>query len=115
MDIFGKIGVPEPLTKFGVGGDPQHGALGSFLALLYRFVIFGAILYTMANLALAGYGFLSAGGDPKKVAEAWSKIWQSLLGLAITAGSVVLAALFGWLIFKDFNAILSPTIPSVLP
>jgi len=48
--------------------------------------------------------------DPKKIGEASSRIWQSLIGLLLVAGSFVLAAIFGWLIFGDALAILRPEI-----
>ena len=56
---------------------------------------------------------MSAGEDAKKVAGAWAKIWQSLLGLAIAAGSFVLAAIFGQLIFGQWDFILNPQIPTL--
>jgi len=67
-------------------------------------------IYAFFNIIIAGYGFLGAGGDAKKIQQAWDKIWQSALGLVIVAGSFVLAAILGWLIFKDPTAILKPKI-----
>lgn len=66
---------------------------------LIKFVIVLAGLYTFWNLIAAGYGFLSAGGEAKNITKAWEKIWQSLIGLLIVAGSFILAAIFGYLIF----------------
>ena len=54
---------------------------------------------------------MSAGDDSKKVAGAWAKIWQTLLGLAVSAGAFVLAGIFGQLIFNDPMFLLRPTIP----
>ena len=42
---------------------------------------------------MAGYGFITANGDSKKMEAAWAKIWQSLLGLLVIASSFVLAGL----------------------
>ncbi len=69
-------------------------------------MIVGAGIYALINLLLAGYAFMSAGDDSKKVAGAWAKIWQTMLGLAFAAGSFVLAGIFGKLIFGDYNALL---------
>ena len=63
-------------------------------------------VYAFFNILLAGYAFLSAGDDPKKIAGAWAKIWQSILGLTVAAGAFVLAAIFGALLFGDFDALL---------
>jgi len=70
-------------------------------------------VYALFNLIFAGYAFMSAGDDAKKVAGAWAKIWQSLWGLAIAAGAFVLAAIFGQLIFRQWDFILNPQIPTL--
>ena len=54
---------------------------------------------------------MSAGDDAKKVAGAWAQIYQTIIGLAVAAGSFVLAALFGQLLFDNPLFLLQPTIP----
>ena len=110
FQIFGQIQPPEALNNFGT---VEQGAVGKLLDLLIRTLIVGAGIYALINLVLAGYAFISAGDDPKKVAGAWAKIWQTLLGLAVAAGSFVLAAIFGKLVFNDFMFLLKPKIPSL--
>jgi len=105
--FFGTVEPPEAIQKYGV--DINAGPM-KFANNILKLIIVGAGLFAFINIILAGYGFLSAGGDSKKVEAAWNKIWQSLLGLAFVAGSFVLAAVFGWLIFKDPTAILNPKI-----
>lgn len=105
--VFGKIPVPTPLAKFGEFG------IGNFLNLIFKLMIVGASIYALFNLILAGYAFMSAGDDPKKVEGAWAKIWQTMLGLLFTAGSFLLAALFGKIIFGEWYAILNPSIPTL--
>jgi len=105
--LFGTIPQPSPLSKFGT---VEGGGVGIFLN---RILVILAGVYSVFNLVLAGFAFLSAGDDPKKVAGAWAKIWQSLLGLAFAAGAFVLAGIFGQLIFGDPNAILKPSIPEL--
>lgn len=108
-DIFGKITAPSPLAKFG---DVEAGGIGKFLNVIFKTIVVVAGIYALFNLLTAGYSFMGAGEDPKKVAAAWRKIWQSLLGLAFTAGAFVLAAIFGQLIFGDPGFILNPKIPT---
>jgi len=108
--IFGTIPVPEALKNFG-GGSVNPG-LGIFLNMILRAMIMVAGVWTLFNLVMAGFAFLSAGDDPKKIAGAWAKIWQSLLGLAFAAGAFVLAAIFGQLLFGSATFILNPTIPT---
>lgn len=109
-DIIGKITPPEPfVTKYsGAFGEP--GGLIKFFNNIVRLLIVIGGLWAFLNLILAGYGFLGAGEDPKKMEAAWQKIWQSMLGLGIILGSFVLAAIFGFLLFGDPTAILKPKI-----
>lgn len=79
-----------------------------FLNSLLKLVFIAAGLWGFLNLILAGYQFMTAGGDPKKVGEAWARIWQSLLGLLIIVSSFLIAAIMGILLFKDPAAILQP-------
>ncbi len=75
-------------------------------------IVFGGI-YGVINLILAGYAFLSAGSDPKKIEGAWGKIWQTALGLTVMAGSFLLAGIFGKLIFGGTYSLLKPSIPTL--
>lgn len=107
---FGTIQAPEALSKFG---DVSGGGLGKFLNIILNILVVGGSVYALLNFILAGYAFLSAGGDPEKIKNAWAKIWQTVLGLVFIAGAFVLAAIFGWLIFGKAGAILKPSIPTV--
>ncbi len=80
--------------------------LNSILKVI--FVIGG--LWAFFNFIIAGYGFLSAGGDAKNMAKAWDRIWQSFIGLLFIVASFLLAAIAGILLFHDATAILNPTL-----
>jgi len=110
LQVFGSINQPEAISKFG---SVESGAIGKLLDLIIRTLIIVAGVYALINLILAGYAFISAGDDPKKIAGAWAKIWQTLLGLAVAAGSFVLAAIFGQLIFGRYDFLLKPIIPTL--
>lgn len=107
-DFFGNIIPPEAIRST----DPGVG-IGNLLNVVFKSMIVIAGVYALFNLIFAGYAFMSAGDDAKKVAGAWAKIWQSLLGLAIAAGAFVLAAIFGQLIFGQWDFILNPQIPTL--
>jgi hypothetical protein len=106
---FGTIAPPVTALNASTGGE----AIGRLIQIVIWTLITGAGVYALINFILAGYDFMSAGDDPKKVAGAWAKIWQTALGLAIAAGALVLAAIFGQLIFGNAKYILNPTIPSL--
>lgn len=106
---FGSIDPPDAISKYST--NPGQG-IGNLIQTVIWILIIGAGVYALLNFVMAGYAFLSAGDDPKKVAGAWAKIWQTALGLAIAAGSFILAAIFGQLIFGDPRFILNPSIPT---
>jgi hypothetical protein len=107
---FGTISPPSAIAKYS--SSPGAG-IGNLIQTVIWILIVGAGIYALFNFILAGYGFLSAGDDPKKITGAWAKIWQTALGLTIAAGSFILAALFGQLIFGSWTFIIKPTIPSI--
>jgi len=107
---FGTVPVPSGLAKYNANPGT---AIGTLIQTAIWILIGGAAIYALFNFILAGYAFMSAGDDPKKVAGAWSKIWQTALGLAVAAGAFVLAAIFGQLIFGSATFILNPTIPQL--
>ena len=104
---FGSITAPTTALSSPTPGE----AIGKLIQLSIWILIIGAGIYALLNFILAGYAFLSAENDPKKVEGAWAKIWQTALGLAFAAGAFVLAAIFGQLIFGNPTAILNPVIP----
>jgi hypothetical protein len=107
---FGSVELPSGIT--GVYGSDAGIAIGRLINFALRALIVGAGIYALITLVIAGYSFMAAGDDPKKVAGAWQKIWQTLIGLAFAAGAFVLAAIFGQLIFGDPTFILKPTLPT---
>lgn len=103
---IGEINKPEALNKYTDEGT------GIFIILnnIMKFMIVGAGLFALFNFIISGYQFISAGGDSQKIEGAWNRIWQSMLGVLIAAGSFTIAGLLGKLIFGDWTAIISPTI-----
>ncbi|MBP8591025.1 hypothetical protein KBI33_00965 [Candidatus Shapirobacteria bacterium] len=106
--LAGIVGeITPPITSYP---DIEQGGLGSFLNNILKLVTTVAGLFALFNFIMAGYGYMSANGDEKKIQQAWAKIWQSLLGLVIVAASFLIAALAGWILFKDPTFIINPKI-----
>lgn len=103
QDVAGQYGGILKGVKSGLG-------LIRFFNNLVRLLFVIGGLWAFLNLVLAGYGFLGAGEDPKKMAAAWAKIWQSIMGLLFMLGSFVLAAIFSYLLFGNPLTILNPKI-----
>lgn len=110
--FFGQVSPPPGVENLAGG---ELAGLPLFINMLLKLLIVGAGIYAVVNLVIAGFSFMSAGDDPKKVTGAWQKIWQTLLGLAFAAGAFVLAAIFGQLIFNDPNALLQLKIFGINP
>ncbi len=105
-DVIGTINPGEEFLPYGTLGS---GVMQFFTNIL-RLVFVGAGIYTFMNLILAGFQYMSAGGDVKALTAAWARIWQTLLGLLIIVGSFALASLFGYLFFGNAGFILNPKI-----
>ncbi|HKC04994.1 MAG TPA: hypothetical protein VKC54_03920, partial [Patescibacteria group bacterium] len=76
-NLFGSIKPPTTALTGDAGT-----AIGKLIQLAISGLIVGAGIYALFNFVLAGYDFMSAGDDAKKISGAWSKIWQTALGLA---------------------------------
>lgn len=100
---FGTVDPPPGVDQFPslVSGGP-----GVFFTIILRTLVIGAGLYALINFILAGYAYLSAGGDSKKISDASEKITLSIIGLLIAAGSFVIAGIIGTLVFNDPGALL---------
>lgn len=106
--VFGNIKSPlDVLAPNAYFGSKEGAGLFMLLNNLIKFSIVIAGLYSFISIILAGYTFLSS-PESKDIAKAWARIYQAMYGLLIVAGSFVLAAIFGWLIFGDATALLVP-------
>lgn len=106
LQVIGPITLP---TQFAYGSLTAPGkGLILFINNIIRLLIVAGGLWAFLNLVLAGYGFMSAGDDPKNMEKAWGKIYQSMMGMLFILGSFVLAGIFGWLLFGDATAFLRP-------
>lgn len=84
--------------------------LMNLLTNIIRFALLIAGIYAFINFILAGYSFLSAGGEPKNIANAWQKIWMTIVGLIVIVGSFLLIAVVSFLVYGDPLKILNPVI-----
>lgn len=104
-DIVGTINKSKfPATVQGLSG------VGPLLTRILQVVFVVAGIYAFFNLIIAGFQFMTAGGDAKAIEKAWARIWQSLMGLIIIVGSFALAALIGQIVFGKADFILNPVI-----
>lgn len=101
--ILGNISNP---TKLGTSTD---GGQGLFILISNILKLAGIVagLFFVVQIIMAGFSYIGANGDPKKVDLAWAKIWQSIIGLLIVGSAFIIASVVGKLFGID---ILNPTI-----
>jgi hypothetical protein len=102
------IGCVTPPSSIKTLFDSNYKLVGliAFMNTILKFVFIVAGLYAFFNIIIAGFGFMTAGGDPKQFTKAWDRIWQTLLGLFIIVISFLFAALMGLILFGDPTALL---------
>lgn len=105
--FFGPIQLPSPLAQGYGAYDQPGGGLVGFLNNIFKLITLTAGFFAIVNFILAGYGIMGAAGDPEKLSKAQGKIWNSIIGLILIVASFAFAALLGWMLFKDTNAILN--------
>ncbi|MFA4827267.1 MAG: hypothetical protein WC596_03420 [Candidatus Shapirobacteria bacterium] len=93
LGLFGRITPPLNNPYFI---DPKPGAgLFLFISNLFKLAGFIGGLYMIFQFITAGYAYISANGDAKKIEAAWTKIWQSILGLVIISSAFIIAGVVG--------------------
>ena len=101
-------GVKQQIDKAGsAGGDIAifyffSNLLKAGLAFLGVWVIF--------NFILAGYTYITGGGDAKAHEEVKSKLTMSVIGLGLIVGAYVITAVVSYLMWGDPGFILNPKI-----
>ena len=107
LSQFGTIDPPPGVTNFK-GGSVQ--GIPVLLNITIKSLITVAMVYAVFNLVLAGYWYLTAAGDSKRIGEASAKIWQTIIGMIVAGGSIMLAGLIGEIFFGNSSAILNLTV-----
>ena len=100
---LGTVSPPVPVSQFG-GGALEGIPL--FLNIILKTLVMGASIFALINFVLAGYAYMAAGGEPKKIQDATSKITMTVIGLVVVASSFTIAAIIGKLLFGNYNALL---------
>ncbi len=101
IGIFGTIDNPTAYPSV------EGSGFFTFLSNIFKFITVAAGIYLIVQIIMAGFDYISASGDAKKTEAAWTKIWQSLLGMVIISAAFIIAGLIGR--FTGINP-LKPTI-----
>jgi len=90
-----------------VGTPPTNIAdLGEKIALIISTIIgllsIIAGLWFLFQIIMAGYAYMTAGGDKEKIHQASQKLTQSIIGLVIVILAIFLINLLGYILRIDF-------------
>lgn len=101
-----------PITNMPPAVGPDGELLGPlyFFNTVLRLVFVAAGLWVFVNFIIAGFMFINAGGNAETISNAWSRIWQSIVGLVIMVCSFLVAAIIGILFYSNPMAILNPSL-----
>ena len=106
MTTFGTI--KSPLT--GYGSVESSLGLSTFITNVITIVFAGAGLFAFFNLMIAGFRYIAAAGDEKKILVATQSISMSLIGLVVMVAAAAVTGVVSYLLFGSATAILSPSI-----
>lgn len=106
--VIGKIKPP-----INVGTDDPQVALVKIANMGLNGLLIVAGLYTLLNIVLAGWGYITSAGDSKAVQLANQRITYTIVGIAIIAITPLIAAILGIVIFGHWDAILNPNITTL--
>jgi len=85
----------------------------SFISVIITLLVVVAGIFTLWQLITAGIDYINSSGDKTKVTQAGQKITTAIMGMVIIAGSFVIIALIGFLLYGDPGAFIYPTLQSI--
>lgn len=112
LGIFGTIENPLGSDAFPQAANyaSVESGFGLLLTNIVRLVTIAAGLWSFANMLVAGFIYITANAEAEKLAMAWAKIWQSLIGLIVIVGAFALTGIISKLLFGSYTTILNPVI-----
>jgi hypothetical protein len=94
------IDVPGPFGKAWCEGLEEGGggvlaAIAQIFSKIIGVVTIAAGLYFLIQFLIAGFSWISSGGDPQKIAEARGRITNALIGLILVVGAIAIMKVVG--------------------
>lgn len=105
LSILGQP-IKNPVTSYG----SVNTGLPSFITNVITVIFAAAGLYAFFNLMIAGFTYITSGGDTKKIEAATASINMSLIGLVVMVAAAAVTGVVSYLLFGSATAILSPSI-----
>lgn len=113
-EILGTIDVPPGVEEYQASAKAKTGAdigIIYFVSNLIKIFAVVAGVWTLFNVILAGYIYLSSSGDAGAHQKVQTQVTNSIIGLVLIAMSFTFGALIGLIFFGDATFILNPKLP----
>lgn len=83
--------------------EPENaaGLLQNLITGIVGFLTAAGILWFLLQIIISSYAWMTAGGNPEKIAEARGKLINALVGLIIILAALLLVSLIGFLLGFD--------------
>ncbi len=81
-----EVGFPGFTATTTVDGS----LLGSFISSLFKYLLYASSVFAVIMVSVAGFKWVSAGGNTSKISEAKNKMITSLIGLFLCFSSVLI-------------------------
>lgn len=89
------------IVEGGTGSGPAASAFVGIISNIIGIMTIVAGIWFLFQFIIGGFGFMTAGGDPKKMGEARTKITSALIGLIIVVAAYAIIHLIGALLGFD--------------
>ncbi len=111
-DAIGGIDVPPGVAEINTasGLPADQIAVFYFLSRMIRIAAIAAGIWSFLNVMLAGWTYITSGGNAQAHTKARDLITMSLLGMLLIGSIYTVAGVFGFIFFGDAGFILNPTI-----
>lgn len=110
-DVFGRITPPVGTPQFADGQEID--AVVKILNVALNLVMIVGGMFALFNFIWAGFTYMNAHGDPKRISEVNLRLLFTVIGITVLVLAPVGAAVIGIIVFKDATAILRPKIQTV--
>ena len=95
--------------------DNPGAILAKIISNALGIMTIGAGIWFLFQTIIAGYGYMSAGGDREKIQTAWKKLTNAIIGIIVVAAAYGLLALLSSFVgigFLDIGSAINLLSPS---
>lgn len=115
QSLWGTIKPPPGVAKYQQQVGTGEIAIILFASNIIKLITVVAGIWSLFNLVMAGFKYITAANDVKAVETAWQSIYMSLIGLIIIVSSFTITAVISFILFGDATYVLNPKLTGAVP